>query len=338
MTDGGKRQTFILGMGLTLILGLVALWLSPLPGLSIMGSLTIALLLGVTWRAAVGLPKTYVGGVQFSAKKLLRYAIILTGVRLNFGLIASSGLQVLVLDATLIVFGLLFIPWLARKAGLPAGLALLIGVGQSICGASAVMAAASVTPDADDKDASLAVGICGLIGTAGVLLFAISFNLFHLDPHFYALLSGSTLHEIAQVAAAGPVGGLAAADLALVVKLTRVVLLAPVIVTLALLFSARSSKQNGTGYKLNLKNLPLPWFVFGFLLVGALNSTGLFPKELANAILTVATFLFVMSMAGMGLMLDLAAIRRTGLKALSVAILAFAIFITVSLVLTNLLF
>ncbi len=330
-----KQKNFWLGVGMTAVIGLTAMLLAPLPGLAVLGSLTIALLIGITWRTVAGLPQTYRAGVQFSAKKLLRYGIILTGVRLNFGLVASSGLQVLVLDTLLITFGILFIPWLARKFGLPSGLALLLGVGQSICGASAVGAAASLTPDATEDDVSLAVAICGLVGTLGVLIYVFSVQIFGLPARFYGLISGSTLHEIAQVVAAGPAGGSGAADLAMVVKLTRVMLLAPVAVLLALSFAWKAQRGKGQtrSNSFDWKKIPVPWFVFGFLAVGALNSTGWLAKDLTNVVLQISIFLMVMAMGAMGLNVDLEVIRKTGLKTLGVSILAFTIFAGVSLLL-----
>lgn len=335
----GRRQAFAKGIGLTLVLGLGAMLLAPVPGLSVLGSLTIALLLGIGWRAVAGLAPSSLPGVQFSARKLLRGAIILTGVRLNFGLIASSGPKVLLLDLLLIIFGILFIPWLGSKLGLRSGLALLIGVGQSICGASAVGAAASLIKEADDQDTSLAVAICGLVGTLGVVIFTGTNQLFHWPSSLYALVTGSTLHEIAQVAAAGPAAGVAAADLSLVVKLTRVVLLAPVMLILAVVFAWKAEKKAEEGQKkgFDWKKVPVPWFVFGFLLVGVVNSTRLVPKEITDLVLQGATFLFVMAMAGMGLMVDLVVIRKTGLRSLGVAVLAFAIFVGTSFFLIGIL-
>lgn len=335
---GGQWKAFGMGVGLTLVLGVTATLLAPLPGLAVMGSLTVALLIGIAWRAIFGLPQAYVGGVQFSAKKLLRYAIILTGVRLNFGLIESSGLQVLFLDVLLVTFGVLFIPWLGRKLGLRPGLAFLLGVGQSICGASAVGATATLVPDANDDDISLAVAICGLVGTVGVVFYALANSLLHWQGRFYGLLAGSTLHEIAQVAAAGPTGGAGAADLALVVKLTRVLLLAPVAIILAGIFTWNAQKKAGktADTKFNWKKIPIPWFVFGFLLIGLLNTTHLFSKDVGNIILQLATFLFVMSMAGMGLMVDLVVIRKTGLRTVGVAALSFSLFVAISFLIVQL--
>ncbi|QBD74817.1 putative sulfate exporter family transporter [Ktedonosporobacter rubrisoli] len=318
------------GLGLTILLGLIAFLLALLPGLATVGSLTIALILGLAWRAIVGLPATLTGGVRFSAQKVLRYGIILTGVRLNFQLIAASGLQVLLLDVLLILFGLLVLPKLAHKLGLSRHLSFLLGVGQSICGASAVGAVSALLRGADEEETSLAVAICGLVGTIGVLLFTFAAPLLHLHGHIYGLLSGSTLHEIAQVVAAGPVGGVGAADMAMVVKLTRVMLLAPVALFLAFFLAFKEGKQDGASGSVNWKNIPIPWFVFGFLAVGAINSFGWLPKDVSNIVVQISVFLMVMAMAAMGLMVDLSVIRRTGLKALGIAVLSFFIFVGVS--------
>ena len=325
-------KNFAVGVGITVLIGIIATFLAPLPVLSIMGSLTVALLLGLVWRTAVGLPKVYAGGVRFSAQKLLRYGIILTGVRLNFALIASSGVQVLILDMLLIAFGVGIVPLIAQKLGLSKRLAFLIGVGQSICGASAVGAIAALFPDIDEDDVSLAVAICGLIGTIGVLFFTFGSHLLSLPGGVYGLLTGSTLHEIAQVVAAGAAAGPKAADLAMVVKLTRVMLLAPVAMIVALIIAVKTEKQTEQAERrhFNWKKVPVPWFVFGFLAVGVANSLGLFPKGIASIVLQASVFLLVVAMAAMGLMVDVAVIRKTGLRALGVAVLVFFMFVTVS--------
>jgi Predicted membrane protein len=332
-----RWQPFVAGLGLTILIGGFATLIAPWPILTIMGSLTVALLIGLLWRNVAGLPTSYADGVKFSAQKLLRYGIILTGVRLNFTLIASSGLKVLVLDAILIAFGVTVVPWLARKMGLSSRLAFLMGVGQSICGASAVGAMEAILPAGDDNDdGPLAVAICGVVGTLGVLFYTFGMQLFHWTPTVYGLLTGSTLHEIAQVLAAAPVGGKTAADLAMVVKLTRVVFLAPVAFIVAFVVSYREGKRSsaqGGEVRFNWKKVPVPWFVFGFLLVGVLNSIGLFSQPVANFILQVSTFLMVAAMAGMGLNVDIAVIRKTGLRAMCVSIGVLALFIALSSIL-----
>ncbi len=325
-------RTFGLGLGLTILIGAIATLLAPLPVFSIMGSLTVALLLGSVWRSVVGLPKMHTRGVKFSAQKLLRYGIILTGIRLNFALIASSGVKVLILDTLLVTFGLLVIPWLAHKLGLSKRLAFLLSVGQSICGASAIGAIGALLPYEENDDISLAVAICGLVGTVGVLLFTFGSHLLPLPRGFYGLLVGSTLHEIAQVVAAGAAGGTATADFATVVKLTRVLLLAPVSLIVILVLSVRREYQaKHTKYhRSDWKKIPLPWFILGFLAVGTANSLGLFSKSIASFILQASVFLMVVAMAAMGLMVDLSVIQKRGLKALGIATLLFIVFAAVS--------
>jgi len=237
----------------------------------------------------------------------------------------------------LIAFGISFIPWLAHRLQLSQGLGLMLAVGQSICGASAVGAIVPLVPGAKEEEVSLAVAICGLLGTLGVLLYGLASAFLGLQGPFYGLLSGSTLHEIAQVVAAGPAGGPGAADLAMVVKLTRVMLLAPVAIGLAFIFTWRASQKAGsTGQAqkaFNWKKLPVPWFVFGFLLVGAITSLGWLSKDVAALVLQLSIFLMVMAMAAMGLMVDLQVIRKTGLKAMGVASLGFICFTALSLLL-----
>ncbi|GLV55114.1 membrane protein [Dictyobacter sp. S3.2.2.5] len=330
------RWSFWAGIALTALIGLVAYWLAPLPGLAIMGSLTIALILGLAWRVTLKLPMNLTSGVRFSAQKILRLGIILTGVRLNFQLIASSGLQILVLDGLLILFGLTVLPRIGRLLGLSKNFAFLLSVGQSICGASAVGAIAALMPENDEEDTSLAVAVCGIVGTIGVLGFTFIAPLIHLHGTWYGILSGSTLHEIAQVIAAGPAGGPGAAEVATVVKLTRVVYLAPVALVLAFLFTYKAQRQatDGSQGHLKLSKLPIPWFVLGFLLVGAINSFGWFSKDIANLVLQASIFLMVMAMAAMGLLVDVSKLRRHGWRVLGTSLLTLAIFILTSTLLT----
>ena len=136
---------FRTGVGLTVLLAVMGLVLGDLPGLVRLGPLSVALLLGLLWRALMHVPEHHHEGIGFSAKQLLRWGIILLGVRLDFALIAQSGWKIVVLDLVVITFGLFFITWLGKRAGLGGQLPLLLAVGSSICGASAVAAAAPVS-------------------------------------------------------------------------------------------------------------------------------------------------------------------------------------------------
>src|SRR5712692_2234397 len=197
--------------GAVLATGLAAAsyFLATLPLFKVMGPLTVALMVGIAVRSSVGLPAWALTGTRFSARTILRLGIVLMGARLNFALVAKVGPKVLALDALVILV-----------------------VGTSVCGASAVVAAGSVTR-AQDDEITLAVALCGVLGTAGVFFYVLAGPFFLLTGAQLAILSGSTLHEVAQVMAAASSWGAASGDLATLVKLTRVVLLAPTLLVLA---------------------------------------------------------------------------------------------------------
>jgi uncharacterized integral membrane protein (TIGR00698 family) len=190
------------------------------PGVKVMGPLTVALIIGIAARALVGMPQRLVEGTRFFARSILRAGIVLMGARLDFGLVAKVGPRVLLLDLAIIGAGIAGIAWIARRFGVPRQLATLLAVGTSVCGASAVVAAGSVTKSKED-DVTLAVALCGVLGSAGVLFYVLAGPLLALSATQLAVLSGSTLHEVAQVMAAAFTWGPASGDLGTLVKLTR---------------------------------------------------------------------------------------------------------------------
>jgi len=329
-----RSPHFRTGVGLTVLLAVGGLVLGDLPGLARLGPLSIALLLGLFWRALMHVPAEQHLGIGFSARQLLRLGIILLGVRLDFALIAHSGYKIVVLDLAVILFGLAFITWLGRRAGLAGQLPLLVAVGSSICGASAVAATAPVIR-ARDNEIALAIPLCGLLGTFAALGLTFAQGFLHLAPNTYGILAGSTLHEVAQViAASAAVPG--ALQSGTIVKLLRVVLLIPVVLFLGQLFQKKDAAAGP---------VQKPWFVGGFFLVGVINTAlvALLPAQreilahLDTQILTVANFLMAMAMAGLGLQVDLAALRTQGLAAVKVAVIGWAALLLVAVAIMHLL-
>lgn len=326
------RQHHRTGIALTALLAVTASVLAELPGLRTFGPLSLALVLGVLWRAFLHVPAGHHTGIGFSARSLLRLGIVLLGVRLDFDLVLHAGLKILLLDAGVIGFGLVFITWLGQRLGLSPTLAALIAVDSSICGASAVAAAAPVLR-ADENDTSLVIPLCSLLGTGAMLAYTAAQHAFHVNPHAYGLFSGATLHEIAQVlAAVSPVPG--ALAIGTVTKLTRVVLLAPAIYALSL-WHARHRPKDGAATP-----VARPWFVLGFLLVGVFATLAhrLWPEggaslgQIETHILTLATFLMTMAMSGMGLQVDLARLRASGPRAALTAIFGWLALAALALV------
>lgn len=301
-------------------------FLATLPGLKVVGPLTVALLIGMSVRASIGMPAVLGAGTRFSGKAILRFGIVLLGARLNFGLIATAGPAIVLIDAVIIAVGILGISWLGTRLGVRSKLAMLLAVGTSICGASAVVAASSVTRS-DEEDTTLAVGLCGILGTTGVLIYVFGAPLLGLTTTQLAVLSGSTLHEVAQVMAAAFSFGAEAGDLGTLVKLTRVVLLAPAVVILGLVSGA------GGTVKYSLREPPIPWFVIGFLAVGAAGSVGWISEPLLRVLSTASVFLMVMAMAAMGLSTPFQMVKKSGLRVVYAGLLGFAGLAGVSLLL-----
>lgn len=305
------------GLSLALVLALGSHWLAALPGLKVVGPLTVALLVGMALRTAMELPATLMEGTRYAARTVLRLGIVLMGARLDFSLVASVGPRVLLLALAVITGGITLMRWVARRFGVPEKLGTLLAVGTSICGASAVVAAGTVTR-AEEEDTTLAVGLCGILGTVGALFYIFAGPLLGLSTAQLAILSGATLHEVAQVMAVAFTWGSATGDLGTLVKLTRVVLLAPALLVLGLL--------SGTGGKVRYswKEPPVPWFVLGFIALGVLGSMGVLPAGAKAALSTASIFLMVVAMAAMGLGTHLNMLRRAGMRAVYAGLAGFA--------------
>lgn len=329
--------------GLALVAALTGLsyLLAAAPGLSVMGPLVVALVVGLAWRSLAGLPAAAEPGATFAARTLLRVGIVLLGVRLDFALLAQVGPAVLLGSLLVVALGLLGIERLGKLAGLPRGLRLGIAVGTSICGASAILAAVPATR-MKDEEAGVSVGIISALGTVGVLVFALSSSVLGPSDRLYGFLVGLTLQEVAQVLAAGYVPGSEAGDLATIVKLTRVALLAPALLVLSALLggaerdapaagnlsadSAGDTRQRGAavfGKALARLRTPVPLFLVGFLVVGVLNSIGWIPAQVGSLMQAGSLLLTTAAMVGLGLGLDLAVFRRVGSKALLVGTVGF---------------
>ena len=320
------------GVALTALLTGLAYGLDHLPGLHLLGTLGIALVLGMLWRALFGWPERAVPGARFSAKTLLNLGVILLGVRLDFVLLYRAGLTVLLLDLLVVTTGLLVIERLGKLLGLSRGLRLALAVGSSICGASAIAAAVPVIK-ANDDEVSVAVGIVSLLGTLGVLGYSLAGPLLGWSPAHYGLMTGATLQAVGHVLAAGAAQGAEALDIATLTKLTRVALLAPVLLVIGALLGRRDaltkSAADPTGARAERPPL-LPGFLVGFLVLGVVNSLGVIPGPLVEGLETASVVLTATAMAGIGLGVDFGVLRRIGGGALRLATLGFAAIVLVA--------
>ena len=214
---------------------------------------------------------------------------------------------------------------MARLLGVERKLAELIAAGTSICGASAIVATNSIT-DADDEDVAYAVASITLFGTVAMFIFPLLMPVFGLSAAEYGLWAGTAIHEVAQVIGAGFQNGMEAGEISTIAKLSRVAMLAPLVLALGYLASRSRADEVSA-------RAPVPWFVFGFIAVVALNSLVDLPEAFTATVPKVTTFLLTMGLAAMGLRTNVGEILAKGIKPLLLAFSASIFIAALSLVL-----
>ncbi len=280
-------------------------------------SLTFAIILGMVIGNCLNkyIPDTFRCGIVFSGKKILRLAIILYGFRITFAQIASVGLSGLAADIIMLVSTYLIGYYIGtRFFKLDKDLCMLTAIGSSVCGAAAVLGTDSVLKAKSHK-VSLAVATVVLFGTASMLLYPFIYKLGLLSANAFGIYIGSTIHEVAQVVAAGSAVSKSAMDTAVIVKLTRVMMLVPYL----FLLSMYLAKKSGTG----MSKIQIPWFAILFVVVCGINSTGFIPRNIVLYITEFDIFLLTLAMFALGLETNFKKIKGLGIKPLLLAFIMF---------------
>lgn len=296
------------GLLLTCVIAAAAFGLRQLPAVSTFSPMILAIVIGVAFRNLIGAPRRTKAGVAFSLRKILRLAIILLGLQLTASQIAEVGATGVAVIVTTLIAAFAFTTWLGRLLGVERKLVELIAAGTSICGASAIIAANTVT-DAPDEDVAYAVACVTVFGTIAMVTYPLLAGLLSLGPHAYGLWAGASIHEIAQVVAAAYQGGKESGDFGAIAKLSRVMMLAPVVIALGL-----AARRRQEGHHSRARKTPLPWFVLGFIALVGLNSVIVVPAGLKAAIVGVTTFLLSVALAAMGLETNIRKLRAKGAR------------------------
>ncbi|GGD64583.1 YeiH family protein [Paenibacillus nasutitermitis] len=319
MTLKKRNSGFIWGLGITLAIAIAAKYIAELPFMNIMGQLVIAILIGMGFRAVAGVPERASAGIAFSSKTLLRYGIILLGMRLNLTDIIHAGPKVLAIALINIVTTIFVVLGFARLLKVDRKLGLLTACGTAICGAAAVVA---ISPQIKARDEETAIGAASvaILGTIFTLVYTLMYPILGLSEGGYGIFAGATLHEVAHAIAAAAPGGQEAVDLAVIVKLTRVAMLVPVALILGIWMRRRENKHNN-GTKGAAQKIPVPWFIFGFLAMSGLNTLHIVPEAAAGQLIVAAYILIAMAMAALGLGVDLPSFFRLGRKSFMAGLL-----------------
>ena len=280
--------------GLLLCFGAVLIAMTVNAFLSGVSPLIVAIVAGIALTNVVRLPESTAPGITLASKKLLRLGIVFLGLQLVISDILSLGAPMLVVIVCIVGGGLLGTVAMGRLLKMRSGQALLIACGFSICGAAAVAGVEGVT-DTDEEEVVTAVALVVIFGTLMIPLIPFAGQLLGLDAHTNGLWAGGSIHEIAQVVAAGGIIGGGALGVAVIVKLARVLMLAPIVAIL-------SVRQRRLGHATaDGKKPPLvPLFIIGFLLMVILRSTLPLPTAVLDIGHLLQTALLSAAMFGLG--------------------------------------
>jgi uncharacterized integral membrane protein (TIGR00698 family) len=251
--------------------------------------------------------------VSFAVKRLLRVGIALLGAQLSLGQVLRTGATAVLVVATCIVLAILVVRFLSTRMGLSDRLGTLLGVGTSICGVSAIVATAPAI-EAKQEETSMAVATITIFGLLAVVVYPLLGRALGLSDVFFGTWAGTAVNDTSQVIAAGLIYSQAAGEVATVVKLTRNLFMAPVIVVLSSWYLRKSQGSGVRGQKgISLKNV-VPGFVLGFVAMAVLNSLGILPPTALDLIRTASSWLIVVALAGVGLETNLASLKAIGFR------------------------
>ena len=310
-----KLASAMPGLALVLAVSLSASLLNDLLAPAVqLEALTIAIVLGMLIANTVGVGDRLRPGIRFSLKDVLKAGIVLLGFKLDIGAVLALGPRVLAMVVVYVAAALTLAWLLGRWMGIDRKLAVLIGVGSSICGASAVVAMAPCV-DAEDDDAVIAVSVVGFLGAIGVILYtAVAKSGCGIDPTRYGVWSGLTLHGVAHALAAAFAMGDHAGSVGTLVKMTRVLMLVPVSLVLTGCFHTRSAGGKAAGF---------PVYVLLFVAAGVINGLGVLPAAVAGVCVKAGSLFILMAMTAMGLSVHFRSVVRKGAAALGMGAALF---------------
>jgi uncharacterized integral membrane protein (TIGR00698 family) len=302
-----KLQEILPGVAVSALLAVVATALQWVftrwTGQVILESLVLALLLGILWRNTMGLAPSLSKGSQFATKQILEVAVALLGLSVDLRAIVRVGPWLIAAMGFCVIVVIALTQWVGKRLGLSRNTAILLGVGNAICGNSAIVAVAPVL-GADDEEVAASIGFTAVLSVLVVLALPLLTKLLPLTFEQYGVVAGTVVYAVPQVLAATFVVSSKSVAAATLTKLTRVLYLTPVVVWFAF-------RRGGTTTKTSWRRI-VPWFMTAFLVLAVLRSLGLVTAEQGEAAKEIGKYLTAISMGAIGLLVDLRSLSRAG--------------------------
>jgi uncharacterized integral membrane protein (TIGR00698 family) len=319
-----KFRKRLLGILLTFVIAVPAWFLGK--SLPIIGSPVLGILFGMIlafWKR----PKEFNDGIKYTSKKILQYSIIFLGFEMNMYNVFEVGKQTLVLMSFTLTTAFLTAYFVGKLLKLDSNTKILIGVGSAICGGSAIAATAPVI-NASDEEVAHSISTIFLFNVIAAFLFPFLGHIFGMTDHNFGLWAGTAINDTSSVVAAGYSFSNEAGKLAVIVKLTRTLMIVPITLILAF-YTSRKKSNNGKG-SYNIAKI-FPWFVVGFLITSVINT--LFPIEVLNRFLSQSgKFMIVMAMVAIGLNTNIVKLIKSGSKPILLGLICWFVLSLTSII------
>lgn len=320
-----KRQGTFSGIIFVAIIAAASTWIAALAPVAAMGisPLVVGIVIGIFYANTLHnkFPEAWESGITFSGKKILRFAIVFYGFRITFQEIADVGIEGFLVSLVMLSSTFLLGTWLGQKVfKMDRDTSMLSASGASVCGAAAVLATEPVLK-AEEYKAAIAVSMVVLFGTISMFMYPVLYagiiepatGFLHMTPQEFGIYVGGTIHEVAQVVAVPasiPGASEEMANSAVIVKMTRVIMIAPMLILLGIYLSYSAKKTGSAGGGVTLV---IPWFAVYFVGMAGFNSLQLIPQDIVDQINIIDTFLLTMAMTALGMGTRFAKFKGLGL-------------------------
>jgi uncharacterized integral membrane protein (TIGR00698 family) len=332
------KKEFLPGWLLMLAVGTLAMFLSKLiviGGKNPIESAVIAILIGILIRNTGMLPGFFLPGIK-AFEKILILGIVLIGASLNFRDIGSQGANMLIIILVTMTVSYFVIYILGKVFRLPTGLSVLLSVGTTICGGSAIAVTAPLIK-AREEETSYAIGTIALWGFLAIIIYPKIAQILGVTDIDFGVFAGTAIHSTPQVVGAGFIYSDLAGKTATAVKLVRNCFMVPVAFLIALWYTSTVIKvRKDEEARVNVAKA-FPWFLFGYFILAGLNTQGYFSSEGIRAFSAAGKFLILLGLAGIGMNTVFSSFKKVGLKPLLVGFIGAMVVAGLSILMISLL-
>lgn len=293
------------------------------------GSISISIILGMIVSYFLRLDKSFRYGIDFSEKNLLGVAIMLMGATLNLSVLSTIDIEIIFIIVSVVLVAIISSIIIGKIVNIPNSLSILIGIGNAVCGSSAIVGASSIIKSKKEEIA-LSISIINLLGTLGIFLLPLLIDIFFTgDINNIGIIIGSTIQAVGQVTATGFIMGNNIGEFAVIIKMIRILMLGPILIFLSFIFSLSTNKFSKN------KSFVIPPFIIGFTLLVVMATFNLIPLFLIPIIKISSKYALLFAMAAIGLNISFKSILGLGPKVFLVAMLSFSIQIALAIYLLS---